>query len=223
MRTSLKSLPKWLFLPPAVALLMVLGPMSMQSGAAAATPTTPATTPDAAETPAPAKGERLAGGPAPAAPRTPDMLQMASALGAVLLLGAAGVMVLRKLRGGAVPARGSAPLVTLRQTLRLTARQAVHAVEFDDRILLIGEHERGLVMLDGSRAADRGDEAEILSRRTAELAAADEDGAVPKNLVIPRPPKPAAPKLPSRSEPAAMPRNPGLNDFRALLQKVGRA
>ena len=228
MRPSLKSLPKWLFLPPAVALLMVLGPMSMQSGAVTNGPATPVATPapatNAADTNPTAadKVGKLAGGPAPAVPRMPDMWQVGGTLCAVLLLGAAGVLVLRKLRGGAVPVRGSTPLITLRQTLRLSARQAVHAIEFDDRIVLIGEHERGLALLDSGRTIDRSDEAEVARRSEAAHDLADE-GAVPKNLVIPRPPRPAARPLPTRNPTPAPSHSPGLNDFRALLQKVGRA
>lgn len=225
MKTSLKSLPKWLLLPPAVALLMILGPLSMQSGpgngvpASTSTPSTSVlTTPESA----PAATEKVVGRTAPAVPRTPDLWQMGSALIAVLLIGTAGVMLLRKLRGGAVPVRGSAPLITLRQTLRLSARQAVHAIEFDDRILLIGEHERGLALLESGRAVVRGDEAELAARVASAPVTIDEDGAVPKNLVIPRPPRPVS-APPARTPLAATTRNPGLNDFRALLKQVGRA
>lgn len=228
MKASLKSLPKWLLLPPAVALLMILGPLSMQggasNGASSSTPTPSTAGPAAPESgPALASADKVVGRAAPAVPRTPDLWQMGSALIAVLLLGTAGVMLLRKLRGGAVPVRGSAPLITLRQTLRLSARQAVHAIEFDDRILLIGEHERGLALLESGRTIDRSDESEVARRGDTALDAIEEDGAVPKNLVIPRPPRPAAPARPARAATATPNRNPGLNDFRALLQKVGRA
>jgi flagellar biogenesis protein FliO len=215
-------MPKWLFLPPAVALLMVLGPLSMQGGTTGGVPdpTTPTTGGAAAPAPAPTVGE---GRPAPAAPRMPDAWQLGSTLLAVLMLGAAGVLVLRKLRGGAVPARGAASLVTLRQTLRLSARQAVHALEFDDRILLVGEHERGLVLLESGRSLARADEHEVVGREQPPADVGDEDGAVPKNLVIPRPPRPGTRPIPAPTAAPLPVRNPGLNDFRALLQKVGRA
>lgn len=216
----MKSMPKWMFVPPAVALLLLLGPLSMQGGStpgpAAETAAPPPAVPATQET------GRLAR--TPQAPRTPDLWQMSSALVGVLLLGVGGVMLLRKLRGPSKPTRGST-LATLRQTLRLSARQAVHAIEFDDRILLVGEHERGLVLLDSGRLADRAeDEAVVLARNgTAGGTATDhDDGAVPKDLVIPRPehqgrrPFPTPP-LPTPSRPA------GLNDFRALLHKAGRA
>jgi flagellar biogenesis protein FliO len=132
------------------------------------------------------------------------------------------MMLLRRLRGPAAATRGAA-LMTLRQTLRLSARQAVHAIEFDDRILLVGESERGLALLESGKAPNRAnDEAEIAAR--AAIAAAvdtqvdDDDGATPKNLVIPRPPA----GLPRRSAPSEAPRTPGLADFRNLLQKAGR-
>ena len=226
MKLSLKTTPKWLLVPPAVALLIVLGPLSMHgqtanpNGNANAVPQRSDAAPVASQSGAPGDAAPRSARPGPTLPRTPDLWQMASALGGVLLLGIAGIVLLRKLRGGAVPVRGAAPLVTLRQTLRLSSKQAVHAIEFDDRVLLIGEHERGLALLDSGRLPDRAsDEAEVLAR-----AVADEDGAVPKNLVIPRPPRPPA-QRPARAAAATdgTKANVDLNDFRTLLQKVGRA
>lgn len=243
--TQKKPLPKWLLLPPAVALLLLLGPLSMQGGSARAATT-------AAATPAPQQPEPEAAAPAVAplkgkaplnVPRGPDLAQMASALVGVLVLGGAAVWLVRRVRGGAQPTRGT-PLATLRQTLRLSAKQAVHAIEFDDRILLVGENERGLALLDSGKLPERvADELEVLARHTApahgHAAAAatahsaaaddaDEEGATPKNLVIPRPANPGPRRLPTppaTPAPAAAAQRsaPGLADFRALLQKAGRA
>jgi flagellar biogenesis protein FliO len=222
----MKSMPKWLLIPPVVALLVVLGPLSMQGGTTARASTNEA----AAQQPEvagaqPAQGTRT-NRLAITAPRSPDLWQMSSALVGVLLLGVVGVMLLRKLRGGAAPTRGST-LATLRQTLRLSARQAVHAIEFDDRILLIGEHERGLVLLDSGKLPERAaDEAEVLARHVDILHRADDEdeGATPRNLLIPRPETPPPARIPTPPATAAAKRaTPGLNDFRTLLQKVGRA
>lgn len=225
----MKSMPKWLLIPPAVALLVVLGPLSMQSGA-----TTRATTPAASVQPPAAEAEPTVPTTRPnrltiTPPRSPDLMQMGSALVGVLLLGAVAIMVMRKLRGGATPTRGS-QLASLRQTLRLSARQAVHAIEFDDRILLIGEHERGLVLLDSGKLPERlADEAEVLARHPAAAAAAaaeaaEDEGATPRNLLIPRPAVPPPARIPTPpAMPAAKRAMPGLNDFRNLLQKAGRA
>lgn len=230
----MKSTPKWLLIPPAVGLLLVLGPLSMQGGhrAQAATkagtptaeaPRSAAQEPEATDPVPPKSGRSL-----PSAPRTPDLWQMGSALIGVLLLGAGCILAVRKLRGGASPKPG-APLATLRQTLRLSPRQAIHAIEFDDRILLVGESERGLLLLESSRAPERlSDEAEVIARAHVPAARAtddDDDGAVPKNLVIPRPDQPVAARRPTPPaiKPTAGAANPGLGDFRALLQKAGRA
>jgi flagellar biogenesis protein FliO len=158
----------------------------------------------------------------PALPRAPDLGQVVPALAGVLLLGVGGVVLLRRLRNGPRPG-GTSSLLSLRQTLRLSARQAVHAIEFDDRILLVGASERGLVMLDSGRLPERADdEANVAAR-----AAADDDGAVPKDLVIPRPAGAAARRVPTppatSSERAPAGHAPGLADFRNLLQKAGRA
>lgn len=224
-KTTTKSLPKWLLVPPVAALLLLLGPLSMQGAERPAQPaaaTSQASTQPAATEPATGRANLRT----PTPPRTPDLLEMSGALLAVLLLGAAGVYLLRKLRGGAVPT-GGATLLTLRQSLRLSQKQVVHAIEFDDRIVLVGEGERGLALLDTGRIPERvADEVEVASRgasRIDTLVDDDDDGAVPKNLVIPRParPAPARPVTPPRSPVAATPR-PNLGDFRTLLQKAGR-
>lgn len=208
MRFPLKSTPKWLLLPPAVAVLLILGPLSMQGGGA----NDPATPPATAAQPAPER----AGRSVPTAPRTPDLWQMSSALVGVLLLGAAGLFALKRLRGGS-GAGGGAALVTVRQTIRLSGRQALHAIEFDDRILLVGEHDRGVVLLDRGRLPDiAADEAAIVTRHAP---AADDDGAVPKDLVIPRPPAPRPNPGPAAAPAGGAAR---LGDFRSLLQKAGR-
>jgi flagellar biogenesis protein FliO len=231
----MKSMPKWFLIPPAVAALLILGTLSMQPGGKAVDKAVDKGI-DKADTSAKsdARAERSEAAPtaapaaAPAAraqptlPRAPDLAQVIPALVGVLLLGVGGVWLLRRLRHGP-RAGGTASLLALRQTLRLSARQAVHAIEFDDRILLIGASERGLALLDSGRLPERAaDEHDVLARATD-----DDDGAVPKNLVIPRPAGAPARRLPTppatatAREPARA--APGLADFRNLLQKVGRA
>jgi flagellar biogenesis protein FliO len=228
----MKSTQKWFLIPPAIAALLILGTLSMQGPA----PKSPAKQPAPAAEPRPTPPESTTedlprtARTAPTPPRTPDLWQMASALVGVLLLGAGGILVLRRLRNGpGAPRSGS--LVTLRQSLRLGGRQAVHVLEFDEKLLLVGEHERGLVLIDSGKLPERtADEAEVLARGLPGLAVDaiagddEDDGAVPKNLVIPRPDAPPARRLPTppatRPAPAA---GVGLNDFRNLLQKVGRA
>ncbi len=223
----MKSLPKWLLVPPAAALLLVLGPLSMQGSGRTEPVPPPASAPAEDEVPAAATRS------APRTtnlPRTPDMFEMGSALIGVLLLGAGAVLLLRKLRGGASPT-GGATLVTLRQSLRLSARQTIHALEFDDRILLVGETDRGLALLESGRAPERAaDEAEVMARAArvdTTVGDDDEDGAVPRNLVLPRPAGGPARRLPtpprSHGASAAAPAPATLSDFRNLLQKAGRA
>ena len=231
----MKQFPKWLLVPPAVALLLVLGPLSMQGGATAdpaaerAAALRAATAPlrdDGAgtETPAADANTTRSNPRTPAAPRTPDLWQMASALAGVLLLGVVGVAVLRKLRGGASPSGGGS-LLTLRQTLRLSPQRALHAIEFDDRVLLVGENERGLTLIDRGRLPNSvADEAEVLARTAvqgrvdATVGDDDDDGAVPKDLVIPRPPAAAR----AAADAARERRTARLADFRNLLQQAGR-
>ena len=220
---------KWLLLPPAVALLIVLGPLSMRGSdersqatqEPVATPVVAA--PEAAPSTSTPKAKQ---NPLPV-PRTPDLWQVASTLIGVLVLGGATVALLRRMR--TAPATGNTGAVTLRQTLRLAPNKTLHAVEFDGRLLLLGASEKGIALLHagGSTADAAADEATIAMRSQLVVDIEDEDeGATPKNLVIPRPEKPAQklPTPPSTPAPAATekPSRDLLNDFRALLAKAGR-
>lgn len=235
----MKSAPKWLLIPPAVAVLLILGPMSMgDSGdktGSVKTSQTAFVQPAAAQSTPQGRAARepnSTGGmlkPRAVAgslvPRTPDMWKMASALIGVLLLGAGGIMVLKKMRGGATP-QGKVALATLRQTVRLTTKQALHAIEFDNRILLIGETDKGLTLIDrGSLPEAVNDETTVLARQHQEQE--DDDGAVPRNLLIPRPD--ALPRAAAAPAPPANAMNQTkadvaiakLNSFRTLLEKAG--
>lgn len=215
---------KWLVLPPVVGLLIVLGPLSMRSADASSEKAAPEPAPVAA--PARTTETRTS---SPSArpetlplPKTPDLWQISSTLLGVLLLGGASLMLLRKLRSA--PATSGTGSVALRQTLRVSARAALHAVEFDGKMLLIGSSDRGLVLLHAANpAADAAeDERTIAARSKVEE---EDDGAVPKNLVIPRPTTPPARRTPT--PPAAPAVNSAaartlMDDFRSLLAKAGR-
>ncbi|HEX6812191.1 MAG TPA: hypothetical protein VF384_11250 [Planctomycetota bacterium] len=171
------AIPKWLLIPPLVAALVVLGPLSMQSNA-------------------------TDGSNEPVWQLTTALIGIT--LAGVLLLGASAWLSRRRQRGSAHPP--GPKVVSLRQTLRLSPRRAVHALELDGRIVLVGEHERGLALLEAGRLpASTGDD--------------EHGGAVPRNLVLPRPQP-----MPARRPPAAVRarQGHGLNDFRALLQEAGR-
>jgi flagellar biogenesis protein FliO len=213
---------RWLFLPPAVALLLVLGPLSMTAGGKESM--TSGGKDEAARKPPAA-----AAAPAdrPALPRTPDLWQIGSTLCGVLLLGGALVFVVRRAQRGPSPA--GSQLIALRQTVRVSPKQAVHAVEFDGRLLLLGEGERGLQLLHAGALPDQAADEAAVAGRAAVID--DDDGAVPKNLVLPRPaaraPASAPAGLPARRPAAAAPHNAAprprtLGDFRTLLAKVGR-
>lgn len=195
---------RWLLLPPAVALLLVLGPLSMQD-AGPGTGSTPDPVPD----PAAGTGAR------PALPRGPDPWQLTSTLVGVLLLGGVTLFVLRRARRGATPAGGAA--IVLRQSLRLSPRQTLHAVEFEGRLLLVGEGERGATLVHAGAPADpAADDAAVAERALPD----EDDGAVPRDLILPRPARPPAP--PRTAAPAARGRERLLHDFRSLLTRAGR-
>jgi flagellar biogenesis protein FliO len=217
---------KWLLLPPAVALLIVLGPLSMRSDTTRATDVPQAEVADAQPLPEATPSPKGKANPLPV-PRTPDLWQVTSTLIGVLLLGGATLMVLRRMR--TAPTTGSTGVVTLRQTLRLAPHKTLHAVEFDGRLLLVGASEKGMQLLHaGGAAADAAaDEATIAARSqvAVEIEEDEDEGATPKNLVIPRPPKPQQklPTPPAVAQEKAQPQGRDLiADFRTLLSKAGR-
>ncbi|MCK5945501.1 MAG: flagellar biosynthetic protein FliO [Planctomycetes bacterium] len=232
----MKSTPKWLLIPPAVALLLVLGPVSMSGGSKEAPEQTPpATEPAPATAAKPATTESADGKlPGSLVPRTPDMWKMSSALVGVLLLGAGGLLVLKKLRGGASPT-GTQTLATLRQTVRLGNKQSLHAIEFDNRILLVGESDKGLTLIESGTLPEAvSDEAAVLAR-TDIVVGDDDEGATPKNLLIPRPEQPAAQAATQAAARQRATHKPAanrptkadlaiakLNDFRTMLEKAAR-
>lgn len=201
---------KWL-LPPAAALCLILGSLTMSNGgsgkADADKADAPVTTPVAS-----AAEKNLAA----SMPKMPDMWQLGSSLVGVVLLGGAVIYFARRVQKTS-PGHGNQS-VALRQTLRLTAKQTLHVVEFDNRLLLVGASDAGVVLVDQAPTADPADdEAAVLARAEAE---AEDEGAVPKDLLIPRPERPTQTRLPT---PPGQKRAPALGDFRALLQKAGKA
>ena len=197
---------KWLLLPPALALLLFVGPLrDPLTGAGNSAP--PPTTTDTTDS---------------AAPASPSVAQVASTTIGVLLLGLVIVLALRrysKTSGKAIPGG-----LALRNTLRLSSRHAVHMVQVDDHILLLGECDGSLTVLD--RAADPDaieDERQIEQQVEA-------DGAVPRDLVIPRPvtrrtTTPAKPRrktvVPVKAARTAKPSD--LARFQAVLQAARKA
>lgn len=216
---------KWLVIPPAAAVILFLGPFR-QGGITH--PTDSATTAAAPAGSDPAEGaapDAATGADTgtesatPAVLRMPDLWQVMSTLVGVLLLGGVGIVLLGRLRNGVGGGAGS--LVTLRQSLRLGSRQHLHAVEFDGNVLLLGEVEGKLTVLHTGAPPEHIEEEAVL----AETA---EEGAVPRNLVIPRPPEHprTSPEQRGAGKHGTAIRGAGarsaaeLSDFRSLLRKV---
>lgn len=189
---------KWLAVPPALALLLFFGPFGNNPA-----PSVEANPPKGVV----AKDTR----PMPSAP---GAWQMVSTIVGVCLLGTAVVLGISRLRRHQQTTPGNA--VILRQSLRLSNRHAVHAVQFDDKILLLGECDGSLRVLrsyaDPDVAAAEAASARVLAATTA--ADDDDDGVVLKDMIIPRPPQ-GAPRASAKSNKPA-----GLNDFRTLLKKA---
>ena len=178
---------KWLLIPPALALVLFLGPL--RSPASASAPQTPpAGAAPGGTTPPAAVGPALVGegaGARPAAkglPATPALWPLGSALLGVLLLGAAGLAVWRRVGRAAA---GGERLISLRQSLVLSNRHRVHVLQFDDRVLLVGASDGHLVVLDGAADSQAAHDERRLARRAHEVATEVDEGAVPRDMVLP--------------------------------------
>jgi hypothetical protein len=184
---------RWLAVPPALALLLMFGPWR-GSAPRASEPSTAQGSSRSAEVPTVA---------------SPDLTQVACTMLGVCLLGIAVVVGIKRARAR-TPSTGTA--VVLRQSLRLSNRHSVHALEFADRLLLLGECEGSLRVLHTGVDPDLAPAA-----HKVEPPPAEDEGAVLKDMVLPRPSQPggAAARL-AASERSSR----GLKDFRTLLGKT---
>lgn len=195
----MKAKYRWLLLPPALALVLFMGPLRQPAPAAETT---------TANTPSTESAEPETG----TGPELPGLDQVAFTLVGVLLLGAAGIAVYARIHGH--KSGGAATgLLSVRQSMRLSGRHHVHAVQFEDQLLLLGECDGQLSVLhagpDANADADEGQ----IARRDAEE---EDEGAVPIDLVIPRPAKPS----PQRKKAAAAALKSA--DFQTLLKLARR-
>ncbi len=186
---------RWLAVPPALALLLMFGPWRSP----AAPPTEPVATP--------ASAPRTTPTPKTSAVPFPDMTQVVCTVLGVCLLGGAIVMALSRVRQRQGNGNGTA--ISVRQSLKLSNRHAVHVVQFDDKIFLLGECEGSL------RVLHSGEDRELVPATAAPFDP-DDEGAVLKDMILPRPSRPAG--VGARGNTAAQKK--GLADFRTLLSKT---
>ena len=196
---------KWLILPPAVALVLFMGPLRDVG----MPPINDERVPEVSS-----QGTSLESEVGQGIIPMPSAWQMGSTLLGVLLLGGAGIMLLARLRRG--PTGGSSDLMSLRQSLRLSQRHKIHAVQFDHRLLLLGECDGQLTLIKaGSDPEAMADEEHLAARGIEE-----DTGAVPRDMVIPRPGtavtrRPRPPKSGTGSQ-----SHPTVDEFKDLLRRV---
>lgn len=186
---------KWLLLPPAIALILFLGPLRGGIGTVAPTDEGQGSIPPTAITP----GEGI--------PVIPGMDQIISTLLGVLILGAVGIIVFAKTRKPKSSGLRTG-LVEHKQTLRVTAKHQVHVLQFDGQLLLLGTCESNMTILRSGESSDAtADELALVARDQEEE---EEEGAVPKDMILPRP----------SGKRAQLPKTMNLSQFTKLLAKA---
>jgi len=203
---------KWLLLAaPLLGALLVLGPLSGRNGSATsargATPSDRATTESGG-----LRGSRTGSSPTAADQAGPDLWQIVSTTAGLLILAGVGLTWLSRVRGD----RGGSgdAMVNLRQTLRLGQKSRLHAVQFDNRLLLLGETEHSVSLLrEMDDPAIAADEREVLGRD--DLDATIVGGAEPKDLV-----QRQAQRAVERAAAAGALTTDAIGDFKALLRRA---
>jgi len=208
----------WFLLPPILALIVFLGPLqNLNDSTSPANNTKTSTSADAnakvnADT-SPAAARRSEIGSQ--LPQLPNLWQISSTLVGVLLLGVVFLGLFRKLKETSRVTPGS-PLV-LRQSLRLSAKHHVHAVQYEDQILVLGACDNSIsVLCTGENPDVAEDEATIRDRDE------EDEGAVPRDMVLPRPDKQPRrlPKQPAVGPGLAEEAARKLSNFRTLLKRA---
>lgn len=199
----------WLLLPPILALIVFLGPLqnlNINPSPAKSNPNHTASTDNG-------KATKRAGVGA-GVPQLPNFWQISSTLVGVLLLGVVFLGLMRKLKENS-RATSDSPLV-LRQSLKLSAKHHVHAVQYEDKILVLGTCDNSVTVLcEGEDPNIAADEARLAEREK-------EEGAVPRDMVLPRPEKTQRklPKKPRAATDVAQDAARKLANFRTLLQRA---
>lgn len=181
---------KWFALIPVLAAALVFGPGIFGSG-----------NPSGGE--AEGRSWEPATGAVPSG--APSMLEVAACLGLVLVLAVGGMILLRRLQYGTPHAGGTT--IQMRETRRLGPKRALHMLRVSDRLLLVAESEQGIHLVADLTPADPDED--VAEPIADDPDDDDEDGAVPRDLVIPRPRQRARPK------------RAALANFRDLLDRLG--
>jgi len=203
----------WLLLPPILALIVFLGPLQNLNDGTGSVTGTPAGT-----TTGTANGTPRRASVGSQVPKLPGFWQITSTLAGVLLLGVVFLGLMRKLRENS-QATPSSPLV-LRQSLRLSARHHVHAVQYEDRILVLGACDNNIsVLCTGEDPSVADDEAAVRDRDRDQEDQGE--GAVPRDMVLPRPDKQQRrlPRKPAAKTGLVEETARKLASFRTLLQR----
>lgn len=230
---------KWLLVPPALALVLFLGPLrDFGSGNSQGSSSDSGSEPTRTEL-ADAKRDNKTALPREGtakdsktsrgtdsdksrttAPSLPSLPQATSALIGVLLLGGTFVFLLAKLRQSKAPSKGIH--IAVRQSVRLSQRQQLHAISWDDKLLLVGECDGKLAVLREANDPQIALDEQSVARRGTLAEDPEDEGAVPRDMIIPRAPgKPArlgAPKAPV--SPAAAAATKALAEFKTLLSRA---
>lgn len=152
----------------------------------------------------------------------PMGLKLSLGLMGLLILAGGTIYLIRKAQGGLETTKDRE--IKLKESKRLSGKRVLHLVRAADRMLLLAESEHGLHLISDLTPSEEVLAAEDLANelqasRTLTQAPDDDedDGAILRDMVIPRPDKPNQHSHPARGKPAPH----TVAEFKKILQQLG--
>lgn len=152
----------------------------------------------------------------------PMGLKLSLGLMGLLILAGGTIYVIRKAQGGLETVKDRE--IKLKESRRISGKRVLHLVRAADRMLLLAESEHGLHLISDLTPSEEVLAAEDLANelqaaRTLAQDADDEedDGAILRDMVIPRPGTPGRNAQPGKGKPAPH----TVAEFKKILQQLG--
>lgn len=150
-------------------------------------------------------------------------LKLSLGLVGLLILAGGTIYLIRKAQGGLETVKDRE--IKLKESRRLSNKRLLHLVRAADRLLLLAESEHGLHLISDLTPSEEVLAAEDLAREleasrslAADLQAEEDEGAILRDMVIPRP-EPQT--VPTNGKKKGKPSPHTVAEFKKILQQLG--